>query len=332
MTNASLYLGSGALDNGSYSLAGGQLSVTAEEVVGDFGAGNFVQTGGTNSPGGIEIGAGNAAGGGIGSYSISGTAQLSGRVGVGWYGNGYFTQSGGTVTTTYGLSLGYHAGADGTYLLSSGLLDSPSIAPAELIGRVGPGTFTQTGGTNEALGGVSIQGTYNLNGGILVATQLSANVPGEQDFNFGGGTLQASAAFSTTLPMTLTGSGGNANVDTAGYAVTFAGQLSGPGGLNKLGGNALTLATANTFFGNTAISGGTLLLGNANALQGSMLDYSNYGGTLSFGTLAAANFGGLDGQPDLRDGKHQLHRRGALASAATDNRPPTAANSPARDR
>ena len=61
----------------------------------------------------------------------------------------------------------------------------------------------------------------------------------------------------------------------------------------------MTLAAANNFSGNTTISGGTLLLGNANALQGSTLDYSNYGGTLSFGALAAANLGGLMGSQNL---------------------------------
>ena len=96
--------------------------------------------------------------------------------------------------------------------------------------------------------------------------------------------------------MTLTGSGGNANVDTTHGAVPRSPAISsGPGGLNKLGGNALTLGAANAFSGNTTISGGTLLLGNVNALQGSTLDYSGYGGTLSFGTLAAATLGGLMG-------------------------------------
>ena len=61
---------------------------------------------------------------------------------------------------------------------------------------------------------------------------------GAATFNFGGGTLQATTAFSMKLPMTLTGSGGNASVNTAGNAVTFAGQLSGPGGLNKVGAGA----------------------------------------------------------------------------------------------
>ena len=72
-----------------------------------------------------------------------------------------------------------------------------------------------------SIGGSS--GTYNLNGGLLVLSSLSQG-SGIAAFNFGGGTLQASAAMSGSLAMTLTGSGGNANVNSAGYAVSLAGD------------------------------------------------------------------------------------------------------------
>ena len=83
---------------------------------------------------------------------------------------------------------------------------------------------------------------------------------GTAAFNFGGGTLLASGSFTTTLPMTLTGTGGNATVDTAGYAVTFSGQLSGTGGLNKTDSGTLTLTGSNNYAGQTVLSGGTLEL------------------------------------------------------------------------
>ena len=80
-------------------------------------------------------------------------------------------------------------------------------------------------------------------------------------FNFGGGTLQAAAAMSSSLAMTLTGSGGNATLNTAGYAVSLSGPLTGTGGLIKIGSGTLTLAAANTYSGNTLISGGTARAG-----------------------------------------------------------------------
>ena len=71
--------------------------------------------------------------------------------------------------------------------------------------------------------------------------------------------------------MTLTGIGGDANIDTAGYAVTLSGVLSGTGGLNKLGNGTLTLNAANTYSGSTSIKAGTIVLdystGNANKLS-----------------------------------------------------------------
>ncbi len=213
------------------------------------------------------------------------------------------TQSGGTNAISSILILGYGYNswhdATGTYNLSGGSL----YAPSEDIGSTGTGTFTQSGGTNSVgtlLLGVNSgsAGTYNLNGGTLITNSIIEQA-GTAAFNFGGGTLQAGAAFSTSVPMTLTGTGGNANVNTAGYAVTLAGQLSGPGGLNKLGANTLTLSAANTYSGDTQISGGTLTLANANALQNSTLDYNSYGGTLSFDAQTAATFGGLKGNQNL---------------------------------
>ena len=76
-------------------------------------------------------------------------------------------------------------------------------------------------------------------------------------------------------------------------------MLSGPGGLNKLGGGTLTLAAANTFSGNTTIAGGTITLAAVAALQDSTLDYNGFGGTLSFGSLTTATFGGLEGSQNL---------------------------------
>ena len=96
-------------------------------------------------------------------------------------------------------------------------------------------------------------GTYNLNGGTLVTASISRG-NGTALFNFGGGTLQASGAFTSSLPMTLSGNGGNANVNTNGNAVTLSGQLSGPAGLNKLGSSTLTLTAENTYTGPTTIT------------------------------------------------------------------------------
>ena len=117
-------------------------------------------------------------------------------------------------------------------------------------------------------------GVYNLNGGKLILKSLVAG-SGTAAFNFGGGTMQASGSFTTTVPMTLTGAGGDATVDTAGYAVTFSSPLSGPGGLNKIGDNTLTLSAANAYAGNTTVSAGTLLLSTIGSLLADVNDGHN---------------------------------------------------------
>ena len=98
--------------------------------------------------------------------------------------------------------------------------------------------------------------------------------------------------------MTLGASGSGATFDTVGYTVTLSGSLSGPGRLTKVDSGTLILAATNTYSGNTLVSGGMLSLGNAFALQNSTLDTSG-SGTLSFGSLTAATFGGLTGPGTL---------------------------------
>ena len=227
---------------------------------------------------------------------------LTGFLYVGWAGPGTFSQSGGT-TTSGELDLGLNEG-QGVYNLSgSGLLS----VDGEYVGYNSSctGIFTQSGGTNIVTGeGLCLScaffssGTYNLNGGMLVLSSLVTSGVGTAAFNFGGGTLQANGTLTTTLPMTLTGSGGNATVDTAGNTVTLSGSLSGPGGLTKTDSGTLVLTTANTYAGDTLISGGSLQLTNAQALQQSTLDTSG-SGSLNFNNLTAATLGGLKGPGNL---------------------------------
>ena len=77
-------------------------------------------------------------------------------------------------------------------------------------------------------------------------------------------------------------------------AQTLSGVISGAGALTKAGAGTLTLSNSNTYNGNTTITGGTLVLANTAALSMSTFDASG-SGTLSFGTLIGATFGGLQG-------------------------------------
>jgi T5SS/PEP-CTERM-associated repeat protein/autotransporter-associated beta strand protein len=158
--------------------------------------------------------------------------------------------------------LGYNDGADGTVMIDGAT--SQWVNKSDLyVGYSGTGVVNHNGGTNSVAKTVYLgnHGTYNLRGGELQLSGISG-VSGESAFNFGGGSLKARRAFTTSLPMTLSGDDGSANVDTAGYGLTLAGELSGPGGLNKLGMGTLTLSGNNAYRGSTTVSSGTLNIAN----------------------------------------------------------------------
>ena len=278
-TTDSLNVGnsSGINGNGTYNLSGtGQLT-TNNETVGHYATGTFTQTGGIHTADTLNLGDY-----GNGTYNLSGTGQLTTSYErIGYDGTGTFIQTGGThtVTGTFNLNAGLSDG-NGTYNLSgTGQL---TVANENIALNDGMATFTQTGGTHTIQGNLVLgsQGIYNLTGGTLILNAISQVSAG--NFNFGGGTLQLSNNSSITLPMTLTGTGGNANIDTAGNVVTLAGQLSGTGGLNKVGENTLILSTTNTYSGTTSISGGTLKVNNTTGSgTGSGTVVVNAGGKLS---------------------------------------------------
>jgi T5SS/PEP-CTERM-associated repeat protein/autotransporter-associated beta strand protein len=213
-------------------------------------------------------------------HAISGAGDL----GVGGTGSAALTADSVNVGK---LTLGVSAGGSGTYIQSGAATVSANY---EYVGFFGSGVFTQSGGTNTVSNGLyfgsgfaGCNGTYNLNGGALILNSLVKN-SGTATFNFGGGTLQASGTMNCSLPMTLTGTGGNANVDANGYAVALSGVLSGVGGLTTSGAGTLTLAAANIYGGVTTVNAGALAYGVDNAIRTG--DVTVNGGTLSLGAYS----------------------------------------------
>ena len=178
------------------------------------------------------------------------------------------------------MSLGLNVGSSGTYRLSgSGLL---TVLNGETIGGSGSGCFTQAGGTQTVSGGLVLAqgtastGTYNLNGGLLNLSGL-AQGGGAATFNFSGGTFQAGADFSTSVPIVLSTAGGAPGApacgswvggvfDSNGNTLTLDGGLSGPGGLEKVGAGMLILSGENTYGGGTIVTSGTLDVASSSAL------------------------------------------------------------------
>ena len=269
-----------------------------------------------------------------GTYNLSDTGNLSAYELIGYSGTGTFKQTGGTNSSSY-LSLGVNSGSSGMYNLSgAGQLS----AVTEFIGYHGTGTFIQTSGTNTISSYLSLgsdsssSGIYYLNGGKAYS-EIACQGLGTAAFNFGGGTLQASNAFTCSLPMTLTGEGGDANIDTAGYTITLSGVLSGSGGLDKLGSGTLMLSGKEAYAGNTTVTGGTLIFSGGITSSGTSLIDAESGtailkttnvtkSDLNIFTSSSATFEATDGTHVIGNitgnGTTQVDSSASLTAASID--------------
>jgi autotransporter-associated beta strand protein len=145
-------------------------------------------------------------------------------------------------------------------------------------------------------------GTLTLNSGALMVTTTSAAAGNGGTAGNYGGLFQNNATIGAS-GLTLGFGSAEAIVTTVGTStLTLAstgGGITGTGGLTKSGAGTLKLNAADTLSGVTTINAGSIVLGNANALQNSTLNYNNQGGTLSFGTLTSVTLGGLKGAQNI---------------------------------
>jgi autotransporter-associated beta strand protein len=129
------------------------------------------------------------------------------------------------------------------------------------------GTASSTYGNSSAG-----SGTLTMNGGVLNIGAGGIINGGGGTFkyaaNLNGGTVGATAAWSSDLQMTLgtTATTSGITFDTTGGNITLSGVLDGDGSLTKAGTGTLLLSGANTYEGDTIVDAGTLELGNAAAL------------------------------------------------------------------
>jgi autotransporter-associated beta strand protein len=141
----------------------------------------------------------------------------------------------------------------------------------------GAGTVTQAGCGSLALAGVNTYtgGTHINNGTVVINND--ANLGDSSGLlSFAGGTLRTNAGTSSVRNVTLNSSGGTIN--TNGFNATFAGVISGPGGLVKTGPGMLTLNGSNAFSGGTLLTAGILAVGHSRALGSG--DLVNRGGII----------------------------------------------------
>jgi autotransporter-associated beta strand protein len=180
---------------------------------------------------------------------------------------------------------------------SSSNLGAPKTAAAgtislALVGAtLTPGTLIYTGGGETTDRIISLTG-YTA-GGTLQADNASGLLKFTSAMTAPGIALQ-----DNRKTLTLAGSGSG---EFAGAIVNSA--LGGSGllatSIVKAGEGIWTLSGANTHTGNTLISAGTLEIGNALALQNSVLDPSGAGALTFAGGINTPTFGGLTSATNL---------------------------------
>ncbi len=263
------------------------------------------------------------------SLTVSGSFADSGVIGRD-SGSGSIIQNGGTFTFSPGNQNYLFVGASSSaatraeYDMNGGTFDMSGLTLAVALSANGAtlitGIVNQVSGTIKNVFDLDLgaftfgpgHAIYNMSGGsIYIGSGGITSDSGSYELYLGGGTVSATASWSSALNVRLTGVNGPVTFDTAGQNITLSGILSGPGGLIVTNNGTLELSGANTYSGDTTVSSGTTLQldttgssAGAFRINGGVLNltYSgNYvvaglytnGFALPFGTYNAANLPGF---------------------------------------
>lgn len=207
-------------------------------------------------------------------------------------------QLGGATGTTGALDvsrLGPLIGSDALLSTNTAMVGFTQFQKTDL------GTWTLTGTTSQ-------ETPWMLSGGTLSISSDGALGATSGVLTLDGGTLQNTAAFTTTRNITLNANGGTLQT-SAGGDLTVSGVISDgaagagqSGVLTKAGDGSLILTGANTYAGGTSITGGTVQVGDGST-TGSLLGdvQTSTGATLAFDHSDPYTFdGAISGNGALR--------------------------------
>jgi autotransporter-associated beta strand protein len=282
----------GTLNASSISLSRGSLNTGSEPTIGQTGQGLYLNgaLASINVTGALGIGAVSGANSSVSARIDAGTLTVGGALTVGINNSAgqtrwsVFDVNGGTLNSTdatTGILLGGAGpGASYTTLL---VRNAGAIANTQRI-QFGQGVIPGTSTLSLSAGSL-----YVGSGGMVLG---SSEPTFTAALKLNGGTLGASANWSTTIPVSINGfpatvTGSDAS-DTP-HTIDLQGAATGLGALTKNGsGTVLLSSPANSYFGPTIVNGGTL------GLAGLTTDLVtvNTGATLAPQGILTAELGG----------------------------------------
>jgi len=254
---------------------------------------------------------------GTGTVDLTGHTQLLSSLSDGGVSTGVITSSTGaailamnnTTASSYGGAITDLNGTNGSSVAL--VLEGSSNVTLS-------GSSTYSGGTTVTSGNLTIANNYglgsatatNANAGLTLNPGLSSTAeaiftsanPNIAALNSGtNGTEIVSLGNATANTATTLKVGVSGDTSVFNGNIINSGTTAGTAAIGNLvvAGGSLTLNGSDSYSGTTVVAAGTLVLGNTNALTGSVVNYNNQGGTLSFGTLTGATFGGLEGAENL---------------------------------
>ena len=244
-------------DNGSYTLAGGSLFLNFGSW---YSTASFAFT--ADSKLGVNV---------AGSYSNNGRYDSSGTIGspgFKW-----------TVVGTGRFQIFGHVAASSVEVTAPAVLGALANGSANLTGLGTEPIEVDNGAAIRVNNGGIVQNPITLHGGDGPDGN-GALVANQEAFSGLPGGVVANATFTNAI--TLLNDNGDSSFGaqvataTVGSTMAVSGNITGPGGLVKIGPKLLNLSGNNTYGGNTTINAGTLQVGSPGALPNGPTNGSVY--------------------------------------------------------